>query len=151
MGAVVFAGRLWGVFSSYPNPTRGPSYGYISLFQSCSEAEPDTNENIRDNENRHINPRHTLRDFSRNKRLRAVKLTTLGYKASSALRICLCSHPVGDSSPKARKQVQNPNAVLTYVGAITDQLVDEKIVETVTWTQKDSPCITGIAGEDKIK
>ncbi|QRD94405.1 hypothetical protein F9C07_11881 [Aspergillus flavus] len=105
MGAVVFAGRLWGVFSSYPNPTRGPSYGYISLFQS-----------------------------------RIIKNSKI-FEISTAR----------DSSPKARKQVQNPNAVLTYVGAITDQLVDEKIVETVTWTQKDSPCITGIAGEDKIK
>ncbi|PIG83559.1 hypothetical protein AARAC_009330 [Aspergillus arachidicola] len=96
MGAVVFAGRLWGVFSFYPNPTRGLPTVHLPL------QEPQE-----------------LRDLH------------------------CCWYPKRDSSPQAKKQVQNPNAVITYVGAITE-LVDEKVVETVTWTQNDLPCLTSI-------
>ncbi|PYH92215.1 ATPase component of ABC transporter [Aspergillus ellipticus CBS 707.79] len=54
-------------------------------------------------------------------------------------------------APKFKAQSESAEAVITYVGAIAGQLVDEKDADVTSWTQNALPYITAIVGEEEAK
>ncbi|EAW11967.1 putative translation elongation factor eEF-3 [Aspergillus clavatus NRRL 1] len=54
-------------------------------------------------------------------------------------------------SPKYKAQIEKSEAIINYVAAISGQLVDEKDVEVVSWTQNAVPYISAIVGETEAK
>ncbi|KAG2414641.1 elongation factor 3 [Aspergillus terreus] len=54
-------------------------------------------------------------------------------------------------SAKYKAQAEQSEAIITYVGAIGGQLVDEKDSDVTSWTQNALPYITAIVGEQEAR
>ncbi|PWY90766.1 elongation factor [Aspergillus heteromorphus CBS 117.55] len=54
-------------------------------------------------------------------------------------------------APKFKAEAEKAEAVITYVAAISGQLVDEKDADVTSWTQNALPYITAIVGEEAAK
>lgn len=53
--------------------------------------------------------------------------------------------------PKYKAQIANSDATINYISAIAGQLIDEKVVDVVSWTENTTPYLVALIGEADAK